>query len=90
MILEIETKPVKTLKEIKNDTRNIKNSIAEHVGLDREQFKLSNGLIQLKGYSEKFNCWYNLTSTIGNFPKYLKSELYNEYKLYCNVELKTK
>lgn len=90
MLLEIETKPVKTLKAIKDDTRNIKNSIASHLGLDREQFKLSNGLITLRGYSEEFKCWYNLTSTIGNFPKYLKSELYNEYKLYCNVELKTK
>ena len=90
MILEIETNPVKTLKAIKDDTRNIKNSIASHLGLEREQFKLSNGLITLKGYSEEFNCWYNLTSTIGNYPKYLKSDLYSEYKLYCNVELKTK
>ena len=90
MNLQIETKPVKTLKAIKTDTKNIKNSIAEHLGLDREQFKLSNGLILLRGYSEEFKAWYNLTSTIGNFPQYLKSELYNEYKLYCNVELKTK
>lgn len=90
MILEIETKPVKTLKAIKDDTKNIKNSIAEHLGLNREQFKLSNGLITLKGYSEENKDWYNLTSTIGNFPKYLKSNAYTEYKLYCNVELKTK
>lgn len=90
MNLEIETKSVKTLKAIKDDTKNIKNNIASHLGLDREQFKLPNGLITLRGYSEEFKCWYNLTSTIGDFPKYLKSELYNEYKLYCNVELKTK
>lgn len=90
MLLELETKPVKTLKAIKDDTRNIKNSIASHLGLDREQFKLSNGLITLRGYSKEFDCWYNLTSTIGNFPKYLKSKEYSEYKLYCNVELKTK
>lgn len=90
MNLEIETKPVKTLKAIKDDTRNIKKSIENHLELDREQFKLPNGLITLRGYSEEFQCWYNLTSTIGNFPKYLKSKLYNEYKLYCNVELKTK
>ena len=90
MLLELETKPVKTLKAIKDDTRNVKNSIASHLGLDREQFKLSNGLITLRGYSEEFKCWYNLTSNIGNFPKYLKSKEYSEYKLYCNVELKNK
>lgn len=90
MNLEIETKPVKTLKKIKNDVSNIKKSIGNHLELDREQFKLPNGLITLRGYSKEFKCWYNLTSTIGNFPKYLKSELYNEYKLYCNVELKNK
>lgn len=86
----LETKPVKTLRAIKNDTRNIKNSIAEHLGLNRDQFRLPNGLILLRGYSEETNSWVNLTHTIGKFPEYLKSELYSEYKLYCNIELKTK
>lgn len=88
MKIKIETKPVKTLKEIKNDTRFIKNEIARKLNLNREQFKLQNGLITLQGYSKEINSWINLTSTIGNFPKYLKSDLYLEYKLYCNVETK--
>ena len=88
MKIKIETKPVKTLKEIKNDTRFIKNEIARKLNLNREQFKLPNGLITLKGYSKEINSWINLTSTIGNYPKYLKSDLYLEYKLYCNVETK--
>ncbi len=88
MKIKIETKPVKTLKEIKNDTRFIKNEIARKLNLNREQFKLQNGLITLQGYSKEINSWINLTSTIGNYPKYLKSDLYLEYKLYCNVETK--
>ena len=88
MKIKIETKPVKTLKEIKNDTRFIKNEIARKLNLNREQFKLQNGLITLQGYSKEINSWINLTSTIGNYPKYLKSDLYSEYKLYCNVETK--
>lgn len=88
MKIKIETKPVKTLKEIKNDTRFIKNEIARKLNLNREQFKLPNGLITLRGYSKEINSWINLTSTIGNYPKYLKSDLYLEYKLYCNVETK--
>lgn len=88
MKIKIETKPVKTLKEIKNDTRFIKNEIARKLNLNREQFKLPNGLITLQGYSKEINSWINLTSTIGNYPKYLKSDLYLEYKLYCNVETK--
>lgn len=88
MKIKIETKPVKTLKEIKNDTKYIKNEIARKLNLNREQFKLQNGLITLQGYSKEINSWINLTSTIGNYPKYLKSDLYLEYKLYCNVETK--
>lgn len=88
MKIKIETKPVKTLKEIKNDTRFIKNEIARKLNLNREQFKFPNGLITLRGYSKEINSWINLTSTIGNYPKYLKSDLYLEYKLYCNVETK--
>ena len=75
MKIKIETKPVKTLKEIKNDTRFIKNEIARKLNLNREQFKLPNGLITLQGYSKEINSWINLTSTIGNYPKYLKSYL---------------
>ena len=88
MKIKIKTKPVKTLKEIKNDTRFIKNEIARKLNLNREQFKLQNGLITLRGYSKEINSWINLTSTIGNYPKYLKSDLYSKYKLYCNVETK--
>ncbi len=88
MKILIETEPTKTLKQIKEDTRFIKNEIANQLGLDREQFKLSNGLILLRGYSKENNCWVNLTNVIGKFPEYLKNDLYYEYKLYCNVETK--
>lgn len=88
MKILIETEPTKTLKQIKEDTGFIKSEIANQLGLDREQFKLSNGLILLRGYSKENNCWVNLTNVIGKFPEYLKNDLYSEYKLYCNVETK--
>ncbi|MCP5804533.1 hypothetical protein NL322_28560, partial [Klebsiella pneumoniae] len=70
------------------DVKYIKDSIGKELGLKREQFKLPNGLITLRGFSKVTNSWINLTNVIGDFNEYIKKEDYLEYKLYCNVQTK--
>ncbi|MCP6167436.1 hypothetical protein NL404_27815, partial [Klebsiella pneumoniae] len=70
MNIKIETKPKTTITEIKKDVKYIKDSIGKELGLKREQFKLPNGLITLRGFSKVTNSWINLTNVIGDFNEY--------------------
>lgn len=77
-----------TMAQCKKEIATLKNELCKTLDLEREQFRLQNGLIILYGYSEDTNNYIPLSNTIGNFNDKLKSELYSSYYVYCNVATK--
>ena len=62
--------------------------LCNKLDLERDQFRLQNGLVVLYGYSDDIKDYIPLSHTIGNFNEKLKSELWSSYYVTCNVETK--
>ena len=77
-----------TMTQCKKEIATLKKELCNKLGLEREQFKLQNGLVVLYGYSDDIKDYAPLSHTIGNFNEKLKSELWSSYYVACNVETK--
>lgn len=77
-----------TMAQCKKEIATLKKELCIKLNLERDQFRLSNGLVVLYGYSDDIEDYIPLSYTIGNFNEKLKSDLWSSYYVTCNVETK--
>lgn len=78
----------KTITDCNKEIKQLKNELCKKLGLERDQFRLPNGLITLYAYSIEQKQYYPLCNYINEFNKKIKDPLYSNYYVYCNLKLK--
>lgn len=78
----------KTITDCKKEIKLLKIELCKSLGLERDQFRLSNGLITLYGYSIEFEQYYPLCHYINEFNDKIKSPLYSKYYVACELQTK--
>ena len=86
-ILNIETETFTKISEMNETKKQLKEKICEHFGLKREDFKLQNGMIILCGLNEN-NVWCRITTKLTEVPKYMKKDLWKNFKFTTNLTIK--
>ena len=87
MKIEIQSENFTTQKDMTQAIKEMKASICDQLGYNREQIKIPNGLITLYGITED-NTSLPITDVIGNFKDKLKNKTFTKFFVYCNVETK--
>ena len=85
-VFEYQSEKFTTQSKMKEEVAKLKESMCEHFGYNRNEIRLPHGLIMLRGYSKITECDLNLTSTIGEFKKYLKDDNYTDFYVMCRLQ----
>lgn len=88
MKFQYKSESFTTMAQCKREIALLKSELCKAFGVTREQIKIPNGLITLYGYSKDIDSYIPLTSTIYDFNDKLKSNLWDHYRLTCDVETK--
>lgn len=88
MKFKYKSNDFKTIIDCKKEIKLLKNELCKKLGLERDQFRLSNGLITLYGYSIEQKQYYPLCSYINEFNEKIKSPLYSKYYVACDLQTK--
>ena len=86
-MFEYESKEFITRKDMEIEKKKLVDAIGKHFGLERNQFRLQQGMINLSGMYQG-EVWMNVTSTIGLFPEKLKNKSYTSFKLTTKLVTK--
>ncbi|QSJ04113.1 hypothetical protein vBSscSF1_42 [Staphylococcus phage vB-SscS-F1] len=78
----------KTITDCKKEIKILKSELCKSLGLERNQFRLSNGLITLYGYDQETKQYYPLCSYINEFNEKIKNPLYSKYYVSCELQTK--
>ena len=87
-VFEYQSNKFNTQSKMKLELANLKQKMCNHFGYNRNEIRLPHGLIMLRGYSKITDCDLNLTSTIGDFKRYIKDENYTDFYLTCRLQSK--
>lgn len=77
----------KNITDCKKEIKQLKNELCKKLDLERSQFRLPNGLITLYGYSIEQKQYYPLCIHINEFNEKIKSTLYSNYYVSCDLQL---
>jgi len=85
---EYQSEEFTTQVAMRKEVAKLKESMCEHFGYSRSEIRLQHGMVILWGYAKDIQCYIKLTSTIGDFKKYLGNESYTNYYVSCSLAIK--
>lgn len=85
--LELNTEAFTTQADATRYRKQFHDAIAKHLGVERSEYRLPNGLITLYGSTDGEN-FTPLTTTIGKYQHYIAGGTFKQFKLWAMVGFK--